>query len=231
MLQQTQHTVTDFTNTTSWVFFLTVPRFPVVCLAHVSKTRECCCREMQPNTTLSNTVITRRCVSDPPRGVRRSTCCVNAWFSTKKLAVCRVGVCVWLGGVLRASPRVPRLGRRHTIRCSMSVSFVFQDQPFCANLHSRNSLLQRVSRCNVALALFLQSPNGQTTFVFDKHHMEFETLESKIVKEIMQIIPAEFKRKVNFLEVDPEKNPMFTGRQIMYWILLFFNINKTQGIL
>ena len=37
-------------------------------------------------------------------------------------------------------------------------------------------------------------------FVLDKHQIESETLYSKIAKAIMKIIPAEFKRKINFLE-------------------------------
>ena len=68
-------------------------------------------------------------------------------------------------------------------------------------------------------------------FIFDMHQMEFETLESKIAKGITKIIPADFKRKINFLEDTQYKNkrPMLAGRQIMFQIFSFVNINKTQG--
>ena len=47
--------------------------------------------------------------------------------------------------------------------------------------------------------------------------MEFETLDSKIAKRMMKIIPADFLRKHNFLEGTQNKNkrPMLAGRQIM----------------
>ena len=68
-------------------------------------------------------------------------------------------------------------------------------------------------------------------FVFDKHQLEFETLESNIVEGIVKITPAEFKRKINVLEETQHKNkcPMVTGRQIMFQIFFFFNLNKSQG--
>ena len=68
-------------------------------------------------------------------------------------------------------------------------------------------------------------------FVFDRHQLDFETLASKIAKGVMKIIPADFKRKTNFLDETQYKNkcPMLTGRQIMYHIFSFFNIKKTQG--
>ena len=36
-------------------------------------------------------------------------------------------------------------------------------------------------------------------FAFDKHQMAFETLDSKIAKGIMKLIPTELKRMINFL--------------------------------
>ena len=46
----------------------------------------------------------------------------------------------------------------------------------------------------------------------------------------MKIIPADFKRKINFWEETQYKNkrPMFTGRHIMFQVFLFFDINKTR---
>ena len=63
--------------------------------------------------------------------------------------------------------------------------------------------------------------------------MEFETLDSKMAKGVMKIIPAEFKRKINFLEETIYNNAfvMLTGWLIMQQIFSFFNINKTQGTL
>ena len=62
--------------------------------------------------------------------------------------------------------------------------------------------------------------------------MEFETLDAKLAKKIMKITPADLKRKVNFLKETQYKNrcPMLAGRQIMFQIFSFFNINKTQGM-
>ena len=47
----------------------------------------------------------------------------------------------------------------------------------------------------------------------------------------MKVIPAGFKRKLNFSEGTQHKNkcPMFQGRWIMYQILSSSNINWTQG--
>ena len=61
--------------------------------------------------------------------------------------------------------------------------------------------------------------------------MEFETLDSKIAKGIKKIIPADVKSKINVLEETQYKNkcPMLTGRQILYQIFSFFNIDETQG--
>ena len=60
-------------------------------------------------------------------------------------------------------------------------------------------------------------------FIFDKHQIECETLDSKTTKGIMKTFPAEFKRKINFLEETQYKNrrSVLTGRQIT-----FFNIKK-----
>ena len=45
------------------------------------------------------------------------------------------------------------------------------------------------------------------------------------------ITPAEFKRRVNYLEETQYKNkrPKLTVRQIMFQIFSFFKINQTQG--
>ena len=48
-------------------------------------------------------------------------------------------------------------------------------------------------------------------FVFDKHKLEFQALNSEIAKGIMQLIPADVKGKINFLE-EPT-SPMLTSRQ------------------
>ena len=55
-------------------------------------------------------------------------------------------------------------------------------------------------------------------FIFDKHQLEFEALDSKIVKRITMMIPADFKRETNFLEEAQYKNkrPMLTGGQITF---------------
>ena len=47
----------------------------------------------------------------------------------------------------------------------------------------------------------------------------------------MKIIPADVKRKINFLEETQYKNkrPMRTCRQIMFQVCLFFNVCKTHG--
>ena len=68
-------------------------------------------------------------------------------------------------------------------------------------------------------------------FVFDKHQIEFETLDSKSTKGVMKIISAEFiQDKDQFTEATQYKNkcPMPTGRQIMFQIFSFFNINKSS---
>ena len=46
----------------------------------------------------------------------------------------------------------------------------------------------------------------------------------------MKIILADLKGKINFLGETHCKNkrPMLTGRQVMYQMFSFFNINKTQ---
>ena len=60
-------------------------------------------------------------------------------------------------------------------------------------------------------------------FVFDKHQMEFETLDPKNATRIMKITQAEFKRKIDSLEETQYKNecPRFTGRQIMVQVELY----------
>ena len=60
---------------------------------------------------------------------------------------------------------------------------------------------------------------------------EFKTLDSKIAKGIMEIILADFKRKINFLEETQynNKRSRLSGREIVYPIISFFNINKTKG--
>ena len=52
-------------------------------------------------------------------------------------------------------------------------------------------------------------------FIFDKHQMEFGTLDSEIAKGTMEIIPADFKRKINFLEdsTHTSKRPILTDKQ------------------
>ena len=68
---------------------------------------------------------------------------------------------------------------------------------------------------------------------FDKHQIEFGTLDSKTAKRIMKIMPAKFKRKINCLEETLDKNerPMLTGRRIVLQVFLFciYNIKKTRG--
>ena len=59
-------------------------------------------------------------------------------------------------------------------------------------------------------------------FVFDKHQIALENLDSKNSKGIMKLVPTELKRRINFLGR--------TGRQIMFQMLsFFFNSNRTQG--
>ena len=64
--------------------------------------------------------------------------------------------------------------------------------------------------------------------VIDKHHMEFQTLNSEIAKGIMNILPVELQRKIKFLRRLNNKCPMPTGRQFVYQIFSFFNIHKNQ---
>ena len=61
--------------------------------------------------------------------------------------------------------------------------------------------------------------------------MEFETLDSKIATGIVKSTAADFKRRITFSEETQYKNrcPMLTGRQIMFQLFLFFNVNKTRG--
>ena len=56
-------------------------------------------------------------------------------------------------------------------------------------------------------------------------------LDSKLAKGIMKIIPAEFRRKINFLVETQFKNkrPMRAGSRIMFQMFSFLNIKKTQG--
>ena len=68
--------------------------------------------------------------------------------------------------------------------------------------------------------------------MFDKHRVEFETLDSNIDKGIMKkVTPADFRRNINFSEWTPYKNkcPLLTDRQIKNQMFSFFNINKTQA--
>ena len=66
--------------------------------------------------------------------------------------------------------------------------------------------------------------------VFDKHQMDFETLDSKIPKGIMKVLPVDLKRKINFLGETTKRCPLVTGRQIMFPMFSLFNINsQTQG--
>ena len=60
--------------------------------------------------------------------------------------------------------------------------------------------------------------------------MKFETLDSKIAEGIMKVIPADFKRKINFSEETHNKNkcPILTGRQITCQMFSFLHVNKTQ---
>ena len=60
---------------------------------------------------------------------------------------------------------------------------------------------------------------------------KFEKSRSEDRQGIMKIIPADLKRKINFLEETQYKSkcPMLTGRQILFQIFSFSNINKTQG--
>ena len=51
-------------------------------------------------------------------------------------------------------------------------------------------------------------------FIFDKHHIECEILDSKIAKGIFKIITTEFKRKIYFLD------------EIQ--VFLFFHIKKIR---
>ena len=45
-------------------------------------------------------------------------------------------------------------------------------------------------------------------FIFDKHQLGSETLHSKIDEGITKMIPAEFKRKINFSEEIQYKKQM-----------------------
>ena len=67
--------------------------------------------------------------------------------------------------------------------------------------------------------------------VFDKHQVEFETLDSNTDNGIMKIVPADFRRNINFSEWTQYKNkcPLLTDRQIKNQMFSFFNINKTQA--
>ena len=66
-------------------------------------------------------------------------------------------------------------------------------------------------------------------YTLDEHQIDFETLDSKVAKGIMKIIPGEFQRKINFLEETQYKNkrPILTDRQSMFQVF-FFIVNKTQ---
>ena len=45
----------------------------------------------------------------------------------------------------------------------------------------------------------------------------------------MKIVPAEFKRKINFLEeTQQNQRQMLTGKELVFQVHLLFNINKTQ---
>ena len=68
--------------------------------------------------------------------------------------------------------------------------------------------------------------------VFDKHQVEFETLDSNTDKGIMKIVtPADFKRNINFSKWTQYKNkcPLLTDRQIKNQIFSFFNLSKTEA--
>ena len=55
---------------------------------------------------------------------------------------------------------------------------------------------------------------NRSRFIFDKHHIEFETLDSKIAEGIFKIIPIEFKSKIYVLEETQ--------------VFLFFHVSKIQ---
>ena len=68
-------------------------------------------------------------------------------------------------------------------------------------------------------------------FVFDKHQMAFETLDSKIAKGIMKLIPTELKRRINFLGDSVQEQMFNANRQANHVsIIIFFStVTKTQG--
>ena len=102
---------------------------------------------------------------------------------------------------------------------------------FCREVISGSPHLRLISEWLAEIEL--ASGMGEldhTEFIFDKHHLEFETLDSKIANGITKIVPTELKRKINFLEETKYKNqrPELTGRQIRFQVFLFFNVKKTQ---
>ena len=58
-------------------------------------------------------------------------------------------------------------------------------------------------------------------FTFYSNQTELETLESKLVKDIANIFPHEFRREVDLLDERQyrEKRTMRAGRQIMFQII------------
>ena len=68
-------------------------------------------------------------------------------------------------------------------------------------------------------------------FVFDKHQLEFEKVDSEMTKRnIMKIIQAESREIIISQKRRSPNNKCrtLTGRQFMFHVLLFFNIIKIQ---
>ena len=107
------------------------------------------------------------------------------------------------------------------------VSLSFRREVLSGSSHPR-----LVSDCLADIDLATSKDDlDHSGFVFDKHNQEFETLDSKIAKGIMEIIPVDFMRKINFLDGKQylSQRAMLTARQIVDQILSFFRINQTQG--
>ena len=68
-------------------------------------------------------------------------------------------------------------------------------------------------------------------FVFDKHHMGFETRDPQIANGIMKIILDDFKRKINLSEDTQYKNtcPMLTGRQSIFQLFFVLEHHENSG--
>ena len=73
--------------------------------------------------------------------------------------------------------------------------------------------------------------DARSGFVFDKHHLEFEKVDSEMTeRNIMKVIQAESREIfISQKRHSPQKQcRTLTGRQFMFHVLLFFSIIKTQ---